>query len=413
MKTRNRNPLTSNDSILASKEHKSKSNEPPIIQPRPERTAGLDNIRLNLRNAISLTATDPDCKQTFTAMIHWVRLQAVVSKRIFDEVFHDFFKDENYEVNEEANIKFYKGDPGYKCKATGTQKQYMCWNEEGGKYTVALCMTGEWLEHKGTKETMRWLWWLDVEGFVPTRLDPSVDDHQKTLDTNALMEALNDKNYTGFRDRKVIFSGKGEGWDGMTYNLGSRESESYTRIYETKVKHGFHAYRTECELKGEKAKAGLKYLLEHYGKIREPWILRKDDEKEQARCESWMAGAIARLAVGQVDFVDKRETYANGSLEKAERLPFWQDFLSKVGEGVKIKIKAKKRTLRKRGDWLLRGVSKSLAIVAHGLGEEGWQDCLYHLVRLGSEKMDNEADMWVAELREEGLEGLFGTIAYG
>lgn len=272
-----------------------------------------------------------------------------------------------------------------------------------------------------------------------TRIDIAIDDYSEEsfIPVKEMYEAWGDNNNFGFKNYKFISGGSSIDEMESTHYFGSRDSGKMTRIYrhdgrmrfETEYKRGYAPaiFQLLCVLErnwiidGEffnKNEVEYKLAIEELGmelnkevfdfilQFLMNWgeIVKENhlnpahkieyvglDEKEEGeyssnqRCneelESILQRMLAAIAIGGIDFRDKscRKDRSKASRSDTKRLPFWQEFIDKIGSGIKLKIPRVKSNLSNSIAFVDRQVAKLLAKVKEGLGIMGfitWMDKL-------------------------------------
>jgi DNA relaxase NicK len=378
-------------------------------------SAGVSNTRLNLKNSTILipgeswkeALTLGDGQEGMIADIDWARLEGTANADQWRQLVMLIFpgRNENFWVNKDTNIKNYPSDPGYQCCAVGEWGTKLSWRKNEETYHWALTLPGTALKAMGTLGWAKTLVALiaDFPDVRPTRLDFYLEDYAGRLRPEDITDALLKHNYSGFRKKALHLSDSdGDGLDGFTATLGSRESDSYWRIYHTRHKHKYDAIRLERELKGDKVQAAwfmLKTLL-----LRNQWTLRCFDHGNRQQAEWDIAGLIGGLAVEGLEFLDCSQKYGNGSLENCSRLDWWESFKRECS-AVELKCPQKVRTLATTYKWLDRQVKKTLRKLSDGLGTPRFLDLIQNLIN-GVTNLDPRDKMQVAILRERGMEAL-------
>lgn len=108
-----------------------------------------------------------------------------------------------------------------------------------------------------------------------TRLDLAFDDHSGLLDIAQIERDTRDRNYISkSRKSRVTWSDDlDEDIQGMTIEIGSRQSDVLIRIYDKAAERGYdhskHWIRVETQLRKDRALAGVMMLMEeqHVGKL--------------------------------------------------------------------------------------------------------------------------------------------------
>lgn len=381
----------------------------------PSVSAGVSNTRLDLKIAEVHIPSD-SWKEGLTlgkeergqvAGLDWAKLVGKADpeqwRKLVMLIFPD--RDENFFVNKDCNMKNYPSDPGYQACCVGEFGTKLAYRKVDGQYEWALTLPGTALRQMGTLGYCRLLVTLvnDFSEVRATRLDCYVENDDGRLKPEDIGQALYTKNYTGFRRFGIHYSSSdGDGLDGFTATLGSRESDSYWRCYHTRVKHDYDAIRLERELKGDKAHSVwfmLKTLL-----TRIQWTLRCYDHGNRQLAETEIGQFLAKIAVQGLDFIDRSEQYDNGSLEDCEPLPWWKAFKEAIGEIALVTARVKP-SLQRSFDWLQRQVKKTLYKLKDGLGAPAFVAVIKDLCECPM-KLDDRDDMEITILKDKGRPAL-------
>lgn len=314
------------------------------------------------------------------------------------------------------NGKFtdYQGDKGYTHKIQGEYGQHVLWRKAEVGWDIRINLTGQFISlSMDLTHFCKFLQWCDsFDGHV-TRIDLNITDHLKRIDWQDFHESCEADSYTTVHD---YYPGhvyrKGKIVEVCSY-LGSRRSESFTRIYETSKKHGYKANRIETEFKGKKARKVASELIRNFNNFYK--YKGFDDLQKQNNNEvnDKLARWIAYVVVGQIDFVDRSDQYKNGSLGKCKRLPWWQEFIDGIGGIVQITVERVKNSLRDNFNWIKKQVSKTLAVYSQGLGKEDAIALIEMLIDDASRKLTDKDKMRIAILNDKGISALVSNDNYG
>jgi len=212
---------------------------------------------------------------------------------------------------------------------------------------VRLCLPGEWFGRWSGRYVQRVLGIITKKFTVKcTRIDVKIDDYERKLSFDTIWDAINKKHIAGFNKAQFIESFGGN-TAGKTIYLGTRRSNKFGRIYDrmgvTKGKE--NCIRYEVEYKRQAAHA---VFIDYISSS-------SDDYKNRL-------GAILR---GSFDFVIKKDK----NLDRATRLDWWEDFLSRISSVAEYIIYPKKQiTIERTVVWIRRSVSKSLLILDLAVG---------------------------------------------
>lgn len=254
----------------------------------------------------------------------------------------------------------------------GFEPCYLHWsgNKDIPVASLQVELSGKFLERLCLKDQLSLLRNLSSLGFFFTRIDLCFDDHAKKFPVEWVYNEVGYKNYVGFRRFDtcgVTPAGiKEHGLDGLefTFYFGSRESEKYTRVYETFKKHGYHAYRVECEFKGTCCRQVVDYIKSLVG----------DSDSDYK--------VLYGLILGHIDF--REESSGNDHhLDRRDRLSEWQEYLDYIDfEAIRVTPISSEPSLLKTVRWLHKQVSRQLAkmgLVSFGFVQE--------LIEFGKDKL--------------------------
>jgi Replication initiation factor len=205
-----------------------------------------------------------------------------------------------------------------------------------------------------------------------SRIDIRADDYGNRLRFDDIFDALSNLQYSGFKTAVSIINHGSCGW---TFNLGSRESEQYTRIYNKEAEsHGkIKSRRFESEFKGKKAEQIFASIgLE----------------------DSCTAQTFVRWLVGKVNFIDVTDK----NLDRCFRLDWWESFLDDLNCDACIAIVAKvESSIESKMAWVRRQVSKSIATISKAIGENAFDDWFAEIIEVGKDKMRRYEDILCSE----------------
>ena len=355
-------------------------------------------------------------KTELTAGLDWIRFQGTANWLQWRELVMTFpGRKEEFWVNTDASVKSYPTDPGFDNCMGGEYGSKLAWRREttqdpetGKNFKTwhwAYTVTGKGCELLGELGIQRLLTvFARNDTAFPTRLDPFFEDYQGRLNPADIVNAVLSGNYTGFKKHNLqLSSSKGDGLDGFTATLGSRESERYRRIYHTGVKHGYNAMRFETETKGDWCKAV-------WAKIK-PVILANQETLKEWDTDKHkdylleMANFWGKIAIAKIDFIDSSQKQdCNGSLVKCEKLDWWGKIVKLLGY-TEVRIERETPSLDKTDRWLKRQVKAVLRTLHEGLGLTGFYDYIQGLVESCKQPSDKEK-MNIAILLDKGVTAL-------
>ena len=185
------------------------------------------------------------------------------------------------------------------------------------------------------------------ETFRATRFDVALDDYDKSIGYAELSSAVHERNYAGFRGGRNIesFNSKVRGGFGWTFYFGSPQSDKILRVYDKSVESGgdIDAHRWEAQFRAEYADAAFRAYVDSEG----------------------MPEFLASLVVGCISFIDRS---SGDRLSRQSLLPWWSEFVSKVGSCIKFSIPRVKSTIQSKKDWITRQVTTTLAVLKRVYG---------------------------------------------
>lgn len=361
---------------------------PPIVQTQ---------INLPFAKGFQQVSGENKCE----ANIDWLRFELDCNEQTYRKIFCKFYEPNRNYMLKDLKIKIHPGDPGYTNKVVSELGQVIMWRKSEIAcrlpYHVAVILPGDYFSNLSSKQQFKLLHWVkdNCPNVSITRIDAALDIYANILELSDIIEALSAKNYTGFAKKSMIFSdSNGQGFNGWSINLGSRESDSYTRIYHTGVKHNFNAIRFERELKGDCAKAYFQSLTANINK-------GFDCNLEELYKQIQFPQTLAMIAIGGFNFINRSEQYSNGSLEKCPDLCWWAKFKKAIGGQLRLRIPRNKTTLKSKIKWLNRQVAKTLKILTDGLGLNETLELLLNMME--SKELSPQDIMYVAILQEYGL----------
>lgn len=191
-----------------------------------------------------------------------------------------------------------------------------------------------------------------------SRIDTAIDDPTFTIiPFDEMLQACQDKNFSGFRTWHPILDYQFEvdedkpgRYPAHTLYLGSRKSSEFTRIYN----HDNQCLRLETELKKLSGYAAYKLL----------------DNPDLTDSE-WQK-LVAEIAIGGIQFINR--TAPSGiqekNIDRCELLPFWSDFLSLIGEPLRLPRPNPSVALSSTFNWVTRQVSGFLGAAYTAYGKD-------------------------------------------
>ena len=223
------------------------------------------------------------------------------------------------------------------------------------------------------------------------RIDIGCSDFEKKLPVDNLIEALKNKNYSGFENRKQFHDFESFG----TLNLGARTSQRFTRAYDECAKTGGlrDAHRVEAEFKDMLAHITYGMVLDQINERDHDFSLIEDSAYQ----------FLKELVFGGIDFVDRtsnreeKETH----LDRCERFDWWQEYLDYVDvSGIKIPLPSFKKTIEAKMEYVIKQVAPTLALLKKAFGDS-YPEWISRIVEQGGERISREAlamlRVWLGE----------------
>lgn len=355
------------------------------------------NSHPNLAGQTGITLSPSDqVADSISAGIDWISVSTRLPNREkFERFIADIFGELPIIVIDRA---FKIADGVYKDKTIKSQvgvRGGVTIDDQG--YHCYLQVPGSWWECKSPLQFIRVVWQLQAYRCSCSRLDLRLDDwSHELIPAGKMVVAAAQGDCAGFKKWGNNFGGNvGEGQKNLVTNFGGRKSEAYTRIY-------YHDWgqelgqslRMETEFKGNKAQEVFNLLAN--------WE-RSSSDRETANQE--ISDLIISLVTGQMDFINKTKdgTRSPKGINKQDcrRLEWWQDFLDKVGEGLKITVTRRKASWQQKVDWLYRQVSKSLYMLRHTLGFTRYSELMSGMCQSAVERMSDQDYMLMRQLELE------------
>jgi len=203
-----------------------------------------------------------------------------------------------------------------------------------------------------------------------TRVDIAMDDTQGLLDLKEIARKTEDKceivcqAHAGIRHKGTF----GKTKDGHTETYGSRQSETFVRIYdkaaEQMAKTGefiAHWVRVEFEYKGTRAQAVAEYMATH-----------RDDWQEAAR--GWFLA-----------YLDFKEPGEDANKSRWKTCDWWLKFLEYASK-VRLFISRVTKTVDDVKHWVNKQVAPSLFVLSMTIGH----DDLFHMVGEASARLSRK-----------------------
>jgi hypothetical protein len=221
-------------------------------------------------------------------------------------------------------------------------------------------------------------------GWGITRRDPCLDDYGKSLNVAALHKALMAGNYSGFKNKDYYWD-YGKGW---TFNLGSRQSAEFVRIYnkEEESKGLIKAIRMEREQKDEIAQQG------HNDLMNIPW----------QEWDTLGSQLLISQAIGKTKFIDRTGNPDTKYLKDIPVLPFWAEWTENIVPTGYSKTRVE-HSLNRKLRWLQRQVSKSIAMAEKAMSPGAFRRWLNKQLKWARENLSTQQKNFANEWRKDVL----------
>jgi DNA relaxase NicK len=193
-------------------------------------------------------------------------------------------------------------------------------------------------------------WWVqDLQG-NPRRVDLAFDDFGGRLTYERIAQALDRGDVVRSSEKKNIVTDVPVGGEAFTFYLGSRNSDTFIRIYNKaaqmlasgEVPEHENWVRCEVELKRKRA-----------AKLFSEWI-------EQGYARDYAAGILR----GALDF---RTQTDDKTVTRWPVKAWWQAFIGDV-QAVKVTIEGVVTTLQEKVEWVATQVAPTLAMIEDAFG---------------------------------------------
>lgn len=271
-------------------------------------------------------------------------------------------------------VELDRGGLGYRrCRVAGAVRVYYDGGPDMGTHVVIPGSGCRELEARGVvRDWRKWIGEVLAFGGKITRLDVAWDDVEGMLDLLRMLEYVRRRYVvTRFRRWKVDISGTFDGSErGMTLTFGSRQSNTYVRIYDKGGEQGVcgHWVRVELELKDDRAQCAAETLY-HRGISEFAGILRS-----------------------AVDFVEPSN---DSNRRRWAPAAWWARFLG-FAEKARLAVAPVVRSLERTVAWIERQVAPALATVFIAGG--GDLDVLLSFVHNGRKRLRWHHRMMLAEV---------------
>lgn len=181
-----------------------------------------------------------------------------------------------------------------------------------------------------------------------TRFDWAVDDYSRTLDIDTLYLECLDGNRHGFGEITYYVNGKrGQKALGKTLYLGAFDTHYLARIYDKCVesKGEMDCIRFEVQTSGEVSVS----FFNHYFGI--------DDISRATR-------ELSQRAIGKYRFVERTSEV----LSRCPDLPWWADFVAKVGGQIKVSVPRVQPMISDKKRWVESQVCGTIGLIFECMG---------------------------------------------
>jgi len=207
--------------------------------------------------------------------------------------------------------------------------------------------------------------------FLGTRVDLCFDDYRRHVSVGVLEELAERGDFTGFQGWEVRRPhGRGGVVTGETIGFGRRGRDGsgrYVRVYDKMLESGGVENCIRWEVEFSKKRAELVV-----------WRLAESVSIEV------FAGVVGSLIGGSIDLV--RREGVERHLDRLERYGWWRDIVGVLGS-VRLRNVKRERRVEASREWVLRGVSATLAVIRAAVGDEEFAEWLEAVVDTGEGNM--------------------------
>ncbi len=223
-----------------------------------------------------------------------------------------------------------------------------------------------------------------VYSFKPTRFDAACDDYDKSLNVAGMKKALIAGNYSGFKKAY-------EHWDfgkGWTYELGSRQSDEFARIYNKEYESEglIKSFRMEREFHDEKAEKAFK-----------DWMNITPDEWETTG-----SAFLISLAIGKVNFIDRAAYPEEKNLNRIPVLSWWESWTKDIVPTGYSKTKVV-HSLDRTLTWVQKQVARMMAVAKRAMGTGDFHNWRNRLEKWADQNLSKEQEYLASEWRADYL----------
>lgn len=314
--------------------------------------------------------------QSRRCFIDYLRYKGTVSPESFNNLV-DFILgcDPFWEYDQKFSIG--KGCVAYSNKVTELDGAVILFNYlESGNIDLLVEVSGSVIEQNFSLANVFNYNYalLNKFGLKCTRIDIAIDDFDYGLPWQQIENALVENNYSGFRKANRVQSFTDSG---ITYYLGSRESSSCVRIYDTEVKHGYSAQRFEVEFKRAKASVLAQLLASTPDKKALAYSMIQDEDDSylnyllsDIEFADILQRKLASFALGSISFIDRAYECDDGSLGDCPELEFWSNYKQKILDGTfacSIRCEAVKPSIVRSINFLKRQCAKTFYKLRAGM----------------------------------------------
>lgn len=242
-----------------------------------------------------------------------------------------------------------RGMMGYTHSASILDKGSFCWSPSRKDQRMCLVLPASALALLDIPAMELIEWCADHNGTF-TRLDLAVDDFEGILDLDIIREHLQkgwlSTRWRIYRPEGTMDIGSDSTEGETTIYIGSRASESFTRVYDKVV---------EMEAKGMDPKTNhwVRFELETKGK-RADALARQVLEAEKS------GGYILDYINGLIEFKEPNDSDSNKW--RWETAQWWTDFIKTVDK-TRLSLPKPERTIEKTRTWVRHSVAPGLAVM--------------------------------------------------
>lgn len=229
---------------------------------------------------------------------------------------------------------------------------------------------GKPLNHVRAEELHKFIRYIRLHNYTPTRFDWAIDDYDRTLSLDDVSNSCQDDDYKGancYSDWKTKRRGKIA--KGRTIYIGSFQSDKLVRIYDKNEESNGEINSIRYEVQWRGAYAAHAFNL---------FSATSDIEKATK--------AVSDVALGAVTFIHR----TNNVVSRCDMVQYWANFISRVGESCKMSVRRLQPLISDKKRWIEKQVVGTIGLITKCFG---WDNTMNWLEREIREKMANPPSM--------------------